>query len=104
MSWNLLLPARQPRTLQERSRLVSIAIVPIVLAGIVVPLSWRLIGQFLTHRGYTDLASAGPVHLAGAVSACVAAVLVGPRLNKYNRDGSSNAIPGHSVPLASIGF
>jgi Amt family ammonium transporter len=34
----------------------------------------------------------------------VAAVLVGPRMGKYNRDGSANAIPGHSVPLANVGM
>ena len=30
-------------------------------------------------------------------------MLVGARNGKYNRDGSSNMIPGHSLPLASVG-
>jgi Amt family ammonium transporter len=29
--------------------------------------------------------------------------MLGPRLGKYNQDGSSNAIPGHNIPLASLG-
>src|SRR5207253_3116204 len=43
------------------------------------------------------------LHLSGGLCALVAAILIGPRNGKYNRDGSSNGIPGHSAPLASIG-
>lgn len=31
------------------------------------------------------------------------AILVGPRLGKYNKDGTSNNINGHNLPLASLG-
>jgi Amt family ammonium transporter len=33
----------------------------------------------------------------------VGALLLGPRIGKYKKDGSSNAIPGHNIPLASLG-
>ena len=31
------------------------------------------------------------------------AVMVGPRIGKYNKDGSANAIPGHSLTLGALG-
>jgi len=34
----------------------------------------------------------------------IGALMVGPRSGKYNRDGSSNVLVGHSVPLASAGL
>jgi Amt family ammonium transporter len=39
----------------------------------------------------------------GGFSALAAAIVLGPRLGKYNEDGSSNTIPGHNLPLAAIG-
>ena len=43
------------------------------------------------------------MHLAAGACAAAAAMVVGPRGGKYNRDGSSNVIPGHSLPLAGAG-
>src|SRR5206468_859868 len=43
------------------------------------------------------------LHVAGGAAALAAALIVGPRSGKYNRDGSSNFIPGHSIPMMSIG-
>ena len=31
------------------------------------------------------------------------AVVLGPRMGKYNRDGSTNAIPGHNIMMATLG-
>lgn len=89
----------------ERSRFFPMLCSPLLLAGLVVPVigRWILGNGWLAHRGFHDAAGALMIHLAGGLCAAVAAVCVGPRLGKYNRDGSSNGIPGHSVPLASIG-
>jgi ammonium transporter, Amt family len=43
------------------------------------------------------------IHLASGAAAVVAARFVGPRNGKYNRDGSANFIPGHSLPLVFVG-
>lgn len=88
----------------ERSKFWPMSAISILLAGVVVPVAWVWTHGWLRKLGYHDLAGAGMIHLTGAVCAAVAAVLVGPRMGKYNRDGSSNAIPGHSVPLASVGM
>jgi Amt family ammonium transporter len=54
-------------------------------------------------RGYFDLAGASTLHVAAGVFAAVAAAIVGPRNGKFNRDGSSAIMPGHNLPLLSVG-
>lgn len=54
-------------------------------------------------HGHVDFAGSSVVHLTGGVIAFVGAWLLGPRIGKYNRDGSPNAIPGHNIPMAVIG-
>ncbi len=41
--------------------------------------------------------------MTGGVIGLVGAWIIGPRIGKYNKDGSVNAIPGHSIPMAIIG-
>ncbi|GAB4187452.1 MAG: ammonium transporter [Phycisphaeraceae bacterium] len=53
--------------------------------------------------GFYDFAGSTIVHSVGGWAALVMVILLGPRLGKYNADGSSNAIPGHNLPLAAIG-
>jgi Amt family ammonium transporter len=89
----------------ERSRFFPMLCSPVLLAGLVAPVigRWIFAGGWLAHLGFHDAAAASMIHLAGGLCAAAAAVCIGPRMGKYNRDGSSNGIPGHSVPLASIG-
>ena len=54
-------------------------------------------------HGHVDFAGSSVVHLTGGVIGLVGAWLLGPRIGKYNRDGSPNAIPGHNIPMAIIG-
>jgi Amt family ammonium transporter len=90
----------------ERSRLAPMLLAALFLGGFIMPVAGRWIGTggWLYERGFHDFAAASMVHLVGGVAAAVAAVAVGPRMGKYNKDGSSNGIPGHSVPLASAGL
>jgi Amt family ammonium transporter len=71
-----------------------------LLAAILVPLiaHWTWSG-WLNAMHFLDTAGAAAIHLAPATCATVAIFFVGPREGKYNRDGSSNMIPGHSVPM-----
>lgn len=54
-------------------------------------------------HAFHDFAGSTVVHSVGGVLALVGAIFLGPRLGKYRKDGKSNAIPGHSLTLASLG-
>lgn len=89
--------------LAERSKLL----VPLTTGGLVallVPVVGRWVwGGWLGRLGFIDNAGASVIHLTGAMCAAAAAAFVGPRDGKYNRDGSANMIPGHSVPMILAG-
>ena len=53
--------------------------------------------------GYVDFAGSGVVHAMGGIAALTGAIVLGPRIGKYNADGSSNSIPGHHIPMAMLG-
>ena len=53
--------------------------------------------------GYVDFAGSGVVHAVGGVAALAGAIVLGPRLGKYNADKTPNTIPGHNIPMAQLG-
>jgi len=53
--------------------------------------------------GYVDFAGSGVVHAVGGAAALAGAIVLGPRIGKFNKDGSANTIPGHHVPMAMLG-
>src|SRR5207248_10583641 len=54
-------------------------------------------------HGSLDFAGSGVVHAMGGVAAFWGAKILGPRIGKFNKDGSPNAIPGHHLPMAILG-
>ncbi|MCK5215865.1 MAG: hypothetical protein KAR05_11000 [Candidatus Omnitrophica bacterium] len=64
---------------------------------------WIWGGGWLAELGMWDFAGSTVVHSTGAWIALAGAIILGPRQGKYNSDGSSNAIPGHNIPLATLG-
>ena len=54
-------------------------------------------------HGHVDFAGSSVVHMVGGVTALAGAMVLGPRIGKYNRDGSANPIPGHNIPMAALG-
>ena len=53
--------------------------------------------------GYVDFAGSGVVHAVGGVAALAGAIVLGPRIGKFNTDGSANTLPGHHIPMAMLG-
>ena len=53
--------------------------------------------------GYVDFAGSGVVHAVGGVAALAGAIVLGPRIGKFNKDGSANTLPGHHIPMAMLG-
>src|SRR5947209_7702752 len=54
-------------------------------------------------NGHCDFAGSSVVHMTGGVTALAGALILGPRIGKFNKDGSANAIPGHNVPMVVLG-
>ncbi|MDE3074694.1 MAG: ammonium transporter [Chloroflexota bacterium] len=63
----------------------------------------QLGSNFGLGHGYADFAGSGVVHSVGGWMGLAGAMILGPRIGKYNKDGSSNAIPGHNITLAILG-
>ena len=53
--------------------------------------------------GYVDFAGSGVVHAMGGVAGLAGALVLGPRIGKFNKDGSANTLPGHHIPMAMLG-
>ena len=95
----------------ERIKLWSFLVFAVVMTGIIYPVegSWTwggmpVFGMYtLGDLGFSDFAGSGIVHLAGAAAALAGVILLGARTGKYGADGSVNAIPGSSLPLATLG-
>ena len=54
-------------------------------------------------HGHVDFAGSSVVHAVGGIAALVGAIIIGPRVGKYGKDGTVNTIPGHNIPMAIIG-
>lgn len=54
-------------------------------------------------HGFVDFAGSSVVHMVGGITALAGAMVLGPRLGKYGKDGSVNVIPGHNIPMAIVG-
>jgi Amt family ammonium transporter len=54
-------------------------------------------------HGHVDFAGSSVVHMVGGVAALAGALVIGPRIGKYTKDGKSLAIPGHHIPMAIVG-
>ena len=53
--------------------------------------------------GYVDFAGSGVVHMVGGAAALAGAIVLGPRIGKYAKDGTPRALPGHHIPMAMLG-
>jgi ammonium transporter, Amt family len=54
-------------------------------------------------HGYIDFAGSSVVHAVGGITALAGCIVIGPRLGKFNKDGSANVIPPHDIPMAILG-
>ena len=89
----------------ERTRFSVYCIYSCVISALIYPISghWIWGGGWLAQMGFHDFAGSLAVHSVGGTAALVGAYLLGPRIGKYNKDGTVNAIPGHSLTLGALG-
>jgi len=89
----------------ERIKFVDFIIFSLLLVGIAYPITGHLIwgGGALAGFGFWDFAGSTVVHAVGGWAALMGAAFLGPRLGKYNSDGTINALPGHNLSIATLG-
>lgn len=89
----------------ERGKLIVYFIFGIIFTMFIYPVigHWVWGGGWLGSMGMQDFAGSTVVHLQGAVAALVATILLGPRIGKFNKDGSPNIIPGHNQVYTVLG-
>jgi ammonium transporter, Amt family len=97
----------------ERWKFSAFAISSFVFAAFVYPLyaNWAWGGGWLSNlganfglgKGYVDFAGSGVVHAVGGLSALAIAMVLGPRIGKFNRQGKPQAILAHDLVLVITG-
>ena len=97
----------------ERWKFLTFAVSSVLMGAFTYPLfaNWAWGGGWLSQlgtnlglgKGYCDFAGSGVVHAVGGVTALAVALIIGPRIGKFNRDGSSNVILGHDISAVLIG-
>ncbi len=97
-------------TLAERIKLWPFLIFTVVLTGLIYPIqaSWKWGGGFLAPGAegvtdFLDFAGSTVVHSVGGWAALAGAIVLGPRIGKYGKDGKVNAFPGSNLTLATLG-
>ncbi|MGB8700557.1 MAG: ammonium transporter, partial [Thermosynechococcaceae cyanobacterium] len=88
----------------ERIKFFAFVLFSLVLTGFTYPLvgHWIWGSGWLSRLGFWDFAGSTVVHSVGGWSALIGAVLLGPRIGKYQA-GESFALPGHNLALATLG-
>jgi ammonium transporter, Amt family len=91
--------------LAERIKLNSFLVFVVVLTALIYPIqaSWTWGEGFLDAAGFMDFAGSTIVHSVGGWAALVGAIILGPRIGKYARDGKVTPIPGSNLALATLG-
>jgi len=97
----------------ERISFAGFLLAEVAMGAIVYPIygMWLWGGGWLSQlgsslhlgHGAVDFAGSGVVHATGGWAALGIAMVIGPRIGKFNKDGSPNAIPGHNIPFVVIG-
>ena len=90
----------------ERVKYISFIIFSFILTLFIYPIvgHWVWGGGWLADLGFMDFAGDTVVHSVGGWAALAGALILGPRIGKYGKDGKVNAIPGHNMSLAVIGL
>ncbi|MEN8142452.1 MAG: ammonium transporter [Thermodesulfobacteriota bacterium] len=94
----------------ERTKFLGYLVYSAALCAFIYPIfgSWAwgslLNGNgWLEAKGFIDFAGSTVVHSVGGWAALAGAIVLGPRIGKYSKDGKVKAIPGHNIPLAALG-
>lgn len=89
----------------ERIKFGAFYIFSFIMVALIYPVvgHWIWGGGWLAKLGMFDFAGSTVVHSVGGWAALTGAMILGPRIGKFNRDGKPLPIPGHSIAMATIG-
>jgi Amt family ammonium transporter len=89
----------------ERTKLIGYVVYSVLISAIIYPVvgHWIWGGGWLGAQNMRDFAGSTVVHSVGGWAALAGAIMVGPRLGKYTKDGKAIPIPGHNLPMAALG-
>ncbi|MFQ6041119.1 MAG: ammonium transporter, partial [Candidatus Poribacteria bacterium] len=89
----------------ERTKFNCYLIYSVVISAFIYPVvgHWIWGGGWLGNLGMLDFAGSTVVHSTGGWLALTGAIILGPRLGKYDESGKPRPIPGHNLPLAALG-
>jgi Amt family ammonium transporter len=89
----------------ERTKFSAYLIFTVVITLIIYPVSghWTWGGGWLSQLGFIDFAGSTIVHSVGAWVGLAGAIIIGPRIGKYGKDGKAKAIPGHNIGFGALG-
>ena len=100
-------------SMAERFKFIGFVLMGLWVSMFIYPLvgGWIWGGGWLQNlgrsvglgNGAVDFAGSGVVHMIGGAIALAGAIVIGPRIGKFNKDGSANTIPGHSISLGVLG-
>lgn len=100
-------------SMAERLKFVGFVLMSLWVSMVIYPLvaGWIWGGGWIQNlgrslgfgNGAVDFAGSGPVHMIGGAIALAGAIVIGPRIGKFNKDGSANSIPGHNIPMGILG-
>jgi ammonium transporter, Amt family len=100
-------------TMAERLKFVGFALMGLWVSMFIYPLigNWVWGGGWLANlgrslglgNGAVDFAGSGVVHTVGGTLGLLGAIIIGPRIGRFNKDGSANAIAGHNLPMGALG-
>ena len=94
----------------ERTKFSAYLVYSVFVSALVYPVfgSWAWGSLYhgngwLEGLGFIDFAGSSVVHSVGGWLALAGAIVVGPRIGKYGKDGKVRPIPGHNIPIAALG-
>ncbi|WP_303723057.1 ammonium transporter [Malonomonas rubra] len=94
----------------ERTKFSAYIVYSVFVSALIYPIfgSWAWGSLFngqgwLEGLGFIDFAGSSVVHSVGGWLALAGAIVVGPRLGKYDKNGNVKPIPGHNIPIAALG-
>jgi ammonium transporter, Amt family len=97
----------------ERWKFLAFCVSSTIMGALTYPIyaNWAWGGGWLSQlgannqlgHGYCDFAGSGVVHAVGGITALAVTMIIGPRIGKFNRDGSGNPIIGHDISAVLIG-